>query len=248
MREYYDLWEPFRASLRARGRLVQGTRRSIQQFLDRRLLNRCTLFAQSGTIRDRLERWGGHEAEVLYPPPPHRPYRCDAYDGTVLSAARLQPLKRIDLLIDAAARTPGLRLRIAGEGPEEPRLRGMVESLGLRDRVEMLGHLTDDQLAYQYANCSAVYYGARAEDYGLVTLEAFSSGKPVITCTDSGGPAELVQDGETGFVVEPVADAVAGALERIALSGEAERMGGAAREVAKRHTWAATVERLLSAG
>ena len=67
--------------------------------------------------------------------------------------------------------------------------------------------LTDDQLAFQYANCSAVYYGARAEDYGLVTLEAFSSGKPVITCTDSGGPAELVQDGETGFVIEPEADA-----------------------------------------
>jgi glycosyltransferase involved in cell wall biosynthesis len=248
MREYYDLWEPFRQGLGARGRLVEGCRRWMLHRLDRRVLGRCRhLFAQSATIRDRLERWGNHRAEVLYPPPPQRPYRCDGYDGFVLSVARLQPLKRIDLLIEAAAQVPEARLRIAGEGPDAARLRGRIDALGLAGRVELLGHLTEEELVDVYARSSAVYYGARAEDYGLVTLEAYSSSKPVITCEDSGGPAELVVDGDTGCVVSPDVEGVAGALERLLAPGAAETMGRAAFEVAGRHTWPAVVNRLLEA-
>lgn len=68
------------------------------------------------------------------------------------------------------------------------------------------------------------------EDYGFITAEAFASGKPVLTCRDSGSPTELVQDGVSGRIVEPTADAVAGALA--ALAGDAalvETMGAAAR-------------------
>ena len=80
--------------------------------------------------------------------------------------------------------------RIAGEGPELERLQVLVESLAISDRVEFLGRLSEERLVAEYARCSAVWYGARAEDYGLVTLEAFSSAKPVVACTDSGGPAD----------------------------------------------------------
>ncbi len=246
MREYYDLWEGFRATLSPRARLIQGVRRALLHRIDRRLLGRHRkVFAQSGTIRDRLQRWGGIDAEVLHPPAPQRPYRSDGYDGTILSVARLQPLKRIDLLLEAAALAPGLRLRIAGAGPDAPRLRGLADAMGLADRVEFRGHLTEQELVAEYARCSAVYYGARAEDYGLVTLEAFSSAKPVVTCVDSGGPAELVQDGVTGAITEPAAEAVARALSELIRPGRAEQLGAAARAVAERHSWAVAVERLL---
>lgn len=249
MREYYDLWEGFRATLGTRGRLVEGARRALLHRIDGRLLGRCRhVFAQSATIRDRLQRWGAIPAEVLYPPPPQRDYRCDGYDGAVLAVSRLQPLKRMDLLLEAAAAVPGLRVRLAGEGPEEQRLRGLAESLGLGDRFTLLGRLDDERLVQEYARCSAVWFGARAEDYGLVTLEAFSSSKAVVTCVDSGGPAELVNDGVTGFVVSPEPAAVAGALRRIAEPGAAETFGAAAAAVARIHTWPATVARLLAAG
>lgn len=246
MREYYDLWDSFRAGLGARARIVEGARRTVLHALDRRLLRRCTrVFAQSETIRARLSRWGGIDAGVVYPPAPQRPYRCDGYEAGILSVARLQPLKRIDLLLEAAARVPGLPVRIAGDGPERERLEGLAESLGLRNRCRFLGHLTDDQLVDEYARCTAVYYGARAEDYGLVTLEAFASSKAVLTCTDSGGPAELIQDGRTGFVVEPVGEAMAGALEALRGPGEAGRLGRAGAETAREHSWPHAIRRLL---
>lgn len=245
MREYYDLWAGFRASLGPRGRITQGARRALLHAIDRHLLRRRRVFAQSATIAKRLERWGGIPAEVLYPPPPQRPYRCDGYGQGVLSVARLQPLKRIDLLLESAARVPGLRVRVAGEGPELGRLRALAESLRIADRVVFLEHLTEEELVNEYARCSGVYYGARSEDYGLVTLEAFSSSKAVITCTDSGGPAELVEEGRTGFVCEPEPDAVAGALQRLTDEAGSARMGERALEMARRHTWPGVVKRLL---
>jgi glycosyltransferase involved in cell wall biosynthesis len=249
MREYYDLWDDFHATLGPRGRLVEGVRRRIIHFLDGRLLRNRAVIAQSKTIQARLQRWGGIASDVLYPPAPQRAYRCDEYDGSILVVGRLTKLKRVDLLIRAAAATSGSwRVRIAGEGPERAALVALTRELGIDHRVVLLGELDEARLIHEYAHCAAVYFGARAEDYGLVTLEAFSSSKAVVTCTDSGGPAELVEDGVTGFVAEPTVAAVGEALARLA--GEArlaERMGTAAAQVAARHSWDDAVERLLAA-
>ncbi len=250
MREYYDLWDDFRAGLAPRGRLVEGLRRRAIHFLDHRLLRKRTLMAQSLTIQARLSRWGNLRSEVLYPPAPQRDYRCDDYDQSILVVGRLTKLKRVDLLLRGAAAAGGnWRVRIAGEGPERRALMALTDELDLQSRVVLLGELDEKRLVHEYANCSAVYFGAKAEDYGLVTLEAFSSSKAVLTCTDSGGPAELVEDGVTGFVVEPRVEAVAAALSRLTGDvGLADNLGEAAARVAGEHSWANAVERLLAAG
>jgi len=249
MREYYDLWDDFRSGLNRKARLVEGARRRALHFLDSRLLHRRAVIAQSKTIQQRLRRWGGIDSDVLYPPAPQRDYRCDDYNGAILVVGRLTKLKRVDLLIQAAAAAGGdWRVRIAGEGPERATLVKLTQELNLEHRVVLLGELDEERLVHEYANCAAVYFGSRAEDYGLVTLEAFSSAKAVVTCTDSGGPAELVEDGVTGFVAKPEVDDVAVALERITQeTGLAERLGAAAAEVAAQHSWPAAVERLLAA-
>jgi glycosyltransferase involved in cell wall biosynthesis len=248
MREYYDLWEQFRSQLGTRGRVVESVRRFLLHRMDRALLSRRIVFAQSETIRQRLQRWGGIEATVLYPPPPQRPYRCDDYDGSVLAVGRLQPLKRVDLLLRAAALGGDWKVRVAGVGPQEAELRGLADELGINERVAFLGELRTDELVAEYARCSVVYFGAKAEDYGMVTLEAFTSAKPVVTCLDSGGPAEQVEDGITGFVVDPDSAPVAKALTRLVEDrAVAEKMGTAATAYAARHTWPLTVDRLLSA-
>ena len=242
MREYYDLWERFVRGLGRKGRLKEGVRRRLFHTLDKRLLTRnvTRLVAQSQTIQARLQRFGGIPSELLYPPPPERPYRTDAYDDEVFAVSRLTALKRLDLLVEAAAlmRNDTLRIAIAGEGEEEARLRQRIDALGLAGRVTLLGAIDDEALVERYARCRAVYFGPVNEDYGFVTLEAFRSGKAVITCRDSGGPVELVEDGRTGYVIEPTAEALAARLDALAADRSvAERMGEAARAAAAPHTW-----------
>jgi glycosyltransferase involved in cell wall biosynthesis len=253
MREYYDLWEHFVRGLGRKGRLKEGVRRRLFHALDRRLLTRnvTRLVAQSRTIQDRLRRFGNIPSEVVYPPAPERAYRTDGYGDHVFAVSRLHPLKRIDLLVEAAGRlgADAPRLRIAGEGESLSALRARVAQLGLEGRVELLGRVSDAQLLDEYASCRAVYFAPRQEDYGFVTLEAFRSGKPVLTCTDSGGPAEIVEHERTGLVAEPTAESVAAALGRLAGETDlAPTLGVHAREEAARHRWGDVVERLLASG
>jgi glycosyltransferase involved in cell wall biosynthesis len=251
MREYYDLWERFVRGLGRRGRLKEWARRRCLHALDRWLLTRnvSRLLAQSRTIQARLRRHGDIPSELLYPPAPERPYRTDAYGDYVFAVSRLHPLKRLDLLVEAMALVGDRSLRaiIAGEGEEAQPLRARVRELGLQARVEIVGPVSEAQLVEHYARCRAVFFGPWNEDYGLVTLEAFRSGKPVVTCADSGGPAELVSHNETGFVAAPTPQAVAAHLDALAADrGLAERLGQRARAAAGEHTWEQAVQRLLA--
>jgi glycosyltransferase involved in cell wall biosynthesis len=251
MREYYDMWDHLVRGLGRKGKLKLWPRRKLFHVLDRWLLTRnvTTLYAQSKTIQARLRRWGGIPSTVLYPPPPERAYRTDGYGDYVFAVSRLVPLKRLGLLVEAAAlmKERGLRLRIAGTGSEEGALRSRIAELGLQDRVDLLGEIGDEQLLGEYAGARAVHFAPWNEDYGFVTLEAFRSGKAVVTAADSGGPAELVEDGRTGFVApEPTPAALAERLDRLADKALAERMGAAAREASLAFTWERTVATLVA--
>jgi glycosyltransferase involved in cell wall biosynthesis len=250
MREYYDLWERFTRGLGRRGRLKEGVRRRLFHTVDRWLLTRnvTRLLAQSRTIQARLWRFGGIPSEVLYPPPPERPYRTDGYGDYVFAVSRLHPLKRLGLLVEAAAlmKDRGLRIKIAGEGEEAGALAERIEELGLRDRVELLGPVSDAELVDHYARCRAVYFAPWNEDYGFVTLEAFRSGKSVITTPDSGGPSELVEHQANGLVAMATPEGIAAALDRIGGErGLAERLGERALSSSARFTWPAAVESLV---
>jgi glycosyltransferase involved in cell wall biosynthesis len=150
--------------------------------------------------------------------------------------------------VEAAAllRNDRLSVKIAGRGEQEGQLRRRIEELGLAGRVELLGEVSDEELLEHYARCRAVYFAPANEDYGFVTLEAFRSGKAVITTHDSGGPAELVQHDQTGLVSDPTPQAVAGEIDRLAEVSFAERLGEAACAASQPHTWKRAVEFLTS--
>jgi glycosyltransferase involved in cell wall biosynthesis len=251
MREYYDLWERFTRGLGRRGRLKEAARRRIFHALDKRLLSKnvTRLVAQSRTIQERLRRFGCIRSDLLYPPAPRRPYRTESYGDYVFAVSRLHALKRLDLLVEAAARTRdrSLAFKIAGSGDEEPRLRARIRELGLEGRVELLGGVSEEELLRHYARCRAVFFAPWNEDYGFVTLEAFSAAKAVVTAADSGGPAELVRHGETGFVAEPTPESVAQQFDALADAALAERLGHAALATSTQHTWEQAVEELLRA-
>lgn len=205
------------------------------------------VFTNARNTADRLLRFNGIEAEALYHPPPLAGrYRDDGHGPYALAVGRLDPWKRMDLAIEGAARG-GFRLVLAGAGPDEGRLRKVAARTGAD--VDFRGAVSDEELLALYAGCGVVLFTPADEDYGYIALEAFLSKKPVVTCTDSGGPLEFVVDGETGRVAPPDGASVgAAAAELLGAPAEARRMGengfGAVRGI----TWDAAVSGLLAAG
>lgn len=207
-------------------------------------------FANSRRVAQRLQAFNGLQAEPLYHPPPDaNRFFCGEDWGYVFFPSRLEALKRQDLLLQAAqlVRAP-VRFVLTGDGGQRQRLQQMVEALGLQDRVWLRGRCSrEEQLAW-YAHALAVFFGPFDEDYGYVTLEAMCAAKPVITCTDSGGPLEFVRHEETGLVCEPHPQAVADAIERLwADRGWARSLGRQGRLAweAAGISWDRVVQRLL---
>jgi glycosyltransferase involved in cell wall biosynthesis len=250
MREYYDLWPRFAGALSPRGRVKERAKRVAIRAVDRWLLTRnvTEVIAQSRTVQRRLAIDLGVTSDVLLPPPPQRAYRCERYGDYIFAVSRLTPLKRLDLVIRALAEPAACHVRavIAGEGESRADLERLSASRGVSDRVMWLGRVSDEALIEHLARCRAVCFPPLGEDYGFVTVEAFASRKAVITCIDSGGPSELVRDGETGLVCDPTPEAMAAALARVTDDAAfAERLGGAAARYADTLTWSAAVKRLV---
>ena len=226
----------------------RALRRRVLAFERTALGEARALFATSGNVARRLRDSTGLEAEIMPHPPAPLAYRCDGYGDFIFTVNRLAPEKRIDLLLEAAAADPTLRVVIAGDGPDRERLERLAAERGLDGRAEFTGRISDEEVADLYARCLGVYYAPVDEDFGMVPFEAFLSGKPVITSTDAGGPLDVVLDGSTGLVVEPRAEEVARAAAWLAAHREeAAAYGRAGREAAQRVTWDSCIERLLAA-
>lgn len=226
----------------------RATRRAVHR-LDRKTLGEARrVFAISQNVAQRLCDATEIESEVLIPPPQRLAYRCDAYDGFVLSVGRLDLAKRVDLLLEAAAAGQRFDVVVAGEGPDRTRLEELANRLGLDGRVSFAGRVDEGELADLYARCLAVYYAPVDEDLGFVPYEAFLSEKPVITTRDAGGPLEVVKDRQTGLVCDPTPEAIAEACGwLVAHRDEARELGNRGKAEAQRVTWEAAINRLLEA-
>jgi glycosyltransferase involved in cell wall biosynthesis len=225
------------------------TREAIAE-IDRRGLSEARkVFANSRTVAARLLRYNGIESEPLYHPPPLvGRYRTGPPGDYALSVGRLDAWKRPELIVRALAHAPQARLVLVGKGPEEERLRRIAGQIGVSDRVQFVPAVDDEGLIALYAGARLIVTAPAGEDLGYVPLEAFLSGKPVLTTSDAGGPLEFVEDGETGFVVPPRPDALGAALalawERPeALAKLGERGLGRARAL----SWDRAIGALMSA-
>jgi len=250
MREYYDLWDQFSSGLSPQGRLKESVRRTLVRSADTYFFKHHVkkLFTISQAVSDRLARWNGVSGEALHPPPPQRAYRCDAYGDYLFFASRLSPLKRTDLILRALATPPARSIKcvIGGEGEDLPRLQQLARDLNLDGRVVFTGRLDDAEMLDHLARCRAVPFVPHNEDYGFVTVEAFASRKPVVTCTDSGGPLEFVRHERNGLIAAPDPDALGRAFADI-MDGRqsAEQLGTQGLTDVSKLTWDKTVERLI---
>lgn len=204
-------------------------------------------FSIGKEVSQRMEQWNASNAEVLHPPIDVDGLYDQGIGDYFFMPGRLHPWKRVELAIAAVKRSGlPLRLLIAGTGEAEASLR---ELAGKDTRIEFLGQVSDEQLKALYAGALAVPFVPLREDYGYVTLEAFASGKPVVTCMDSGEPTQFVENEVTGFVCEPNPGAVCIAFERLWNDrGLAQKLGRAGRERVRDIRWPIVASRLLHAG
>lgn len=249
MREYYDLWDQFSSHLTWKQGIKERARRMLIHEVDAYLFSKMQRrFVISGTVQSRLHKFGGIQSSVLYPPPPKRDYRHDRYGDYLFGVSRLAPLKRFDLVLRALAEPAAASIRcvIAGEGAELQNLRTLSQHLGIEDRVQFIGRISDAEMVDHLARCRAVVFPPFNEDYGFVTVEAFMCGKAVLTCSDSGGPSELVRDGESGYVTAPNPEALANAMRQVMNDKNlAQRMGEAGYAMASQMTWSDAINQLL---
>ena len=189
----------------------------VKRFDQLHITDAKKIYAISKNVGDRLKRYNGLMAETLYHPPGLiGKYKCEKYGDYILSVGRLDPLKRIDLLLKAISKIKkGGRAIIVGDGVASEELKKLSQELKIEDRIEFLGRVNDDQLIELYANAKAVYYAPVDEDYGYVTLEAFFSRKPIITCIDSGGVLEFAKDKTNAIVCETNEESIAKAIEML---------------------------------
>lgn len=170
-------------------------------------------------------------------------------DRYIAGVGRLVGNKGFDRLVaafaDATGRDglAGVGLVIAGDGPERGRLEELAVSLGVRDRVHFTGPLPREQVRTLLDGALAHVVPSLIEAFGIVVLEGWRSGVPVIA-TGRGGPPEFVTDGVDGILVDP--DDIAGLSRHLVAVVHDEhlrrRLGAAGRAAAARFSWASVAD------
>lgn len=204
------------------------------------------VFSIGSEVSRRLRQWNDLDAEVLHPPLWTNAFHPGPTGDYLLLPGRLHPWKRVDLVIRAMqyVKAP-LRLLISGTGEAEDELRAMA---GRDPRIEFLGRVSDEDLVDLYAGAFAVPFTPMREDYGYVTLEAFASGKPVITCQDSGEAACIVQHGVSGYVCAPEPKSIGAHIDLLwADKTRAAGFGKAGRQWVQTLSWADIAVKLVEA-
>jgi glycosyltransferase involved in cell wall biosynthesis len=204
------------------------------------------VFAIGEEVASRLARYNGLTARVLRHPSTLQGLKPGGAFDYLFLPGRLHLWKRVELAIQAMRLVAApIQLLISGTGDHEPVLRAMAAH---DPRIRFVGHVDDARLASLYRDALAVMFTPLREDLGLVTLEAFESGKPVITCLDSGEPARLVVDGVNGFVCAPNPAAIAASIDQLVADRDlAATLGARGRDWVSSITWNAVASTLSQA-
>lgn len=184
----YDLWHHRRA---IKSKLKINVLTPIAEFLrvwDSCLDNRVDYYlCNSSIVQRRLWKYLKRDAYVLYPPIEANKYYFKEYGDFYLYMSRLEEEKRPEEAIKAAI-SANRKLVIVGKGSLEKEL---MAKYGKNNLIEFRGFVSEEEKLHLLAECKAVIYPAMAEDFGIVPIEAFASGKPVI-CANDGFPPVAV--------------------------------------------------------
>lgn len=157
--------------------------------------------------------------------------------------------KNVDLLVRAIAvlRHRGQKVSacLVGDGPERANIWTLIADLGLAEDIHMMGSLSDEDLRECRKTSHVAVLPSRREGFGIVVLEAFAAGLPVVTIDHPQNAAtQLVEHGRTGFIADPTPESLAAAL--LEARNNAASLREACLQEAKRYSWESMADRLLN--
>lgn len=155
---------------------------------DTRTVNGVDHFiANSKFIARRINKVYGRKADVIYPPVDIN--RFELYDNKedyYLTASRLVPYKRMDLIVEAFSHMPDKKLVVIGDGPEMEKIKSKATP-----NIDILGYQSNSTLV-EYMSKAKAFVFAAEEDFGITPVEAQACGTPVIAF-GKGGVLETIR-------------------------------------------------------
>lgn len=170
------------------------------------------ILANSAYTAKKIKKFYGRNAEVLHPPVNNEMFYPDLNPGKenyFVAFGRLIHYKRFDLIVKAFNKL-GLPLKIIGSGPEEAKIKKLIES----EKIEMIPEIKDENLLRRIVSDSQALIFPQVEDFGLAAAESLACGTPVIAYS-AAGALEIVEDGVNGvFFNEQKEDSLIEAVKR----------------------------------
>jgi len=210
-----------------------GLDKGVKGWVARQLLNRLKewdyetaqhvdyFIANSHYIADRIRRAYGRESTVIYPPVDIVNFRLsNNKDNYYLTASRMVPYKKMDLIVETFTRMPDRKLIVIGDGPDYKKVRSLAGA-----NVKMLGYQPFEVLR-DYLQRAKAFIFAAEEDFGIMPVEAQACGTPVIAFGRGGATETVVPLNDTGsesteqqeptglFFLEQTPSAIVAAIQR----------------------------------
>ena len=157
------------------------------------------IIANSNNVKNRIMRYLKKDAIVVYPPCDTRQFRWLDQHNYYVSTARLEPLKRVDLIIEAFRQMPDKKLIVISGGSEFNHLKILASDA---PNIHFLGWVSDNQLRHYIGKAIASIYIPKDEDFGMSPIESMAAGKPVIGVAE-GGLLETIIPEKTGILLNP---------------------------------------------
>jgi glycosyltransferase involved in cell wall biosynthesis len=213
--------------------------RTCSEMIARSIVEGDMIFGNSIHVAETVHQMFGVKATPIYDGIDRRYYfpRKEPVvnaNPVVLYAGSMQARKRVELIIQQAARLPQLLFRLAGKGETEKACRDMAQQLGCRN-VSFLGHLSSERLGEEMRHADIFFFPSIIEGNPQVLLQAAACGLPSVAMNLYH--SDYVVHGQTGFVVQSDAELFA-SLERLAGDAELRRsFSGAAAGHARQFDW-----------
>ncbi|HHQ45007.1 MAG TPA: glycosyltransferase family 1 protein [Candidatus Altiarchaeales archaeon] len=170
-------------------------------------------------------------------------YNIWPLDPVILFLGRMSYQKGPDLLVEAVpkvlAENPNARFIFAGTGDLLEHVRGRLDYLGVGGKCRILGYVSDHERRELFNSCDIVCIPSRNEPFGIITLESWAAGKPVVAC-DTGGPGEIIDNFRTGIKVYQTPESIAWGLNYLLgdkTGAGIKKMGEACRREAEKYDW-----------
>lgn len=191
VRALYDLYQNFTHNLPFYARPAYLAWSSYIRRKDHQSVQRVTkIVANSRNVQDRIQLYHHRKSDIIHPAITTSSYRCEEYGDFWLSVNRIYPEKRIEIQIEAFARSPEENLIIVGGfAPGDhasPYARWISKMAENYQNITFLGEVSGDEVLSLYARCKGLICTALDEDFGMTPLEAMASGKPVIAVKEGG--------------------------------------------------------------